>query len=128
MRFLLVEICCTCVRASYIFYTGTRIVCCMDSTPQKEMVTGERDQRKSLNSGPAVYCRISATRATDPDSDPSSPVAISLSCGVHTANSTSHIHHTSRTLTVTCMYICNNTGIQVNTSVIEDLYREYTYV
>ena len=38
----------------------------MDSTAQKEMETGKKYQQVSTNSGPTLYCRVSATQATDP--------------------------------------------------------------
>ena len=37
---------------------------------------GKKDQQPSSNSGPTLYCGVSAMRAIDPSRDPSSPIAL----------------------------------------------------
>ena len=58
-----------------------------ESTAQKERATGEKDQQPSSNSGPTLYHRVIATRATDPGQDLLSPIALcslsnAMSCSV----------------------------------------------
>ena len=58
---------------------------------------GKKDQWPSWNSGPTLYCGVSATRAIDPIWDPLSPIALKYrqhasrrwACYHHTAHSTS---------------------------------------
>ena len=47
-----------------------------NSTAQKDRVTEEKEQRPSSNSGPMLYRRVSAMRATDPSRDPLSPIIL----------------------------------------------------